>query len=164
MYHNFLIHSSANGHLDCSHVQAIVNSAAIAVCGMWMDIGGGGGGNIWAQTWRRKGDELCRYLGVHVPCGTVSAKALRQAAAYLECLQNHQTVRLVWREEGKQVGNEAGEVTRGCSKEFHSYSEWEEKPVLAFELMCRRDNFSRITLVVDGNYPLQESGWSRKNL
>ena len=32
-------------------------------------------------------------------------------------------VRLVWREEGKQVGNEAGEVTRGCSKEFHSYSE-----------------------------------------
>ena len=27
MYHNFLIHSSANGHLGCFHVLAIVNSA-----------------------------------------------------------------------------------------------------------------------------------------
>ena len=29
MYHNFLIHSSANGHLGCFHVPAIVNSAAM---------------------------------------------------------------------------------------------------------------------------------------
>ena len=29
MYHNFLIHSSANGHLVCFHVLAIVNSAAV---------------------------------------------------------------------------------------------------------------------------------------
>ena len=29
MYHNFLIHSSADGHLGCFHVQAIVNSAAM---------------------------------------------------------------------------------------------------------------------------------------
>ena len=37
MYHNFLIQSSANGHLDCFHVQAVVNSVAVAVCG-WTEV------------------------------------------------------------------------------------------------------------------------------
>ena len=31
MYHNFLMHSSADGHLGCFHVLAIINSAVMHI-------------------------------------------------------------------------------------------------------------------------------------
>ena len=31
MYHNFLIHLSADGHLGCLHVLAVINSAAMNI-------------------------------------------------------------------------------------------------------------------------------------
>ena len=37
MYHSFLIHSSADGHLGCFYVLAIVNSAAMSI-GMHMSL------------------------------------------------------------------------------------------------------------------------------
>ena len=31
IYHSFLIHSSADGHVDCFHVLAVVNSALMNI-------------------------------------------------------------------------------------------------------------------------------------
>ena len=31
MYHNFFIHSSVHGHLDCTHVLGVANNAAVNI-------------------------------------------------------------------------------------------------------------------------------------
>ena len=62
MYHSFLVHSSADGHLGCFHVLAMTNSAAMnigvhvslsdlvsLVCMPRSGIAGGGSG--WGGTW-----------------------------------------------------------------------------------------------------------------
>ena len=43
MYHSFLIHSSADGHLGCSHVLAMINSAAMNI-GVHVSLSEGTGG------------------------------------------------------------------------------------------------------------------------
>ena len=40
IYHSFLVHSYADGHLGCFHVLAMINSAAMV---LWEDLEGAGG-------------------------------------------------------------------------------------------------------------------------
>ena len=50
MYHSFLIHSSADGHLGCFHVLAIINSAAMNIEGTRVSFPSGFL-SVYAQQW-----------------------------------------------------------------------------------------------------------------
>ena len=50
MYHSFLIHSCADGHLGCFHVPSIINSAAMNIGGICVSFNSGFLG-VYAQQW-----------------------------------------------------------------------------------------------------------------
>lgn len=81
-----------------------------------------------------------------VPYGTVSAKALRQAEAYLEYLRNHQSVRIHGgkRESMEELRGLGGGRGRGGAgrpeQRVLLYSERDKKPLLTFEVRYRRND------------------------
>ena len=56
MYHSFLIHSSADGHLGCFHVLAIINSAVMNI-GVHMSLS-----EIETQMYRKRDTDVQNRL------------------------------------------------------------------------------------------------------
>ena len=63
MYHRFLVHSSADGHLGCFHVLAIINSAV-------MNIGVHASLSMLERVWR-KGNPLTLLVGMQTSTATM---------------------------------------------------------------------------------------------
>ena len=61
MYHSFLIHSSADGHLGCFHVLAMINSAAMNI-GVHVSLSDLVFSVCWSYFWKGSGAFGSRFM------------------------------------------------------------------------------------------------------